>query len=144
MPPWVQIRGPQVSNLDRMRPDRLHIKAGEPSRSPDVKALRRSDFLCHGQTPFSPICILVLRPLSSWLRRALHTMGMEGSFGQRSGKLQPAQTSNLLQTRVTLETLMTYSRQSIPGGTNQSMQHFGCNRDGGTGLGKECPRHKSA
>jgi len=88
--PWVQIRGPRVSNLDRMRLDCLHIKAGEPSRSPDVEALQRSDLLCYGQTPFSPICTLMLWPLSSWLRRALHTMGMEGGFDQRPGNLRPA------------------------------------------------------
>ncbi|OJA09204.1 hypothetical protein AZE42_00684 [Rhizopogon vesiculosus] len=65
------------------------VSIGEPSRSSDVEA-PSSDFLCYGQTPFPPICILVLKPLSSWLQRALHTMGMEGGFDQCSGNPPPS------------------------------------------------------
>jgi hypothetical protein len=114
--------------------DHEHIKADEFSRSLNVEAL--GNFLFYGRTPSPPICILVLRPFSSWLKRALHTMGMEGGLDQRSGNPPPALILPTFFKRGYIEDAGQHDvRQTIYSQWYEPMvQHFGCNRGGRAGL----------
>lgn len=93
---------------DWLRSDETHSykSRSPPSSCMSQPTLWRSDVLCYGQTPFPPICILVLKPLSLWLRLVLHTMGMEGGLDQCSGIHHQPWSPYLLQNRVTLKTLI--------------------------------------